>query len=212
VAAQLSASTKKVQGALSGAGNLRIPVPLLAGVCGFAVLLAMASVIVGTWQARADEQAALQRYTDAEALLALPPVDLEALEAQNEAAQAALAEAKEQLEPPSVDPSSDEATSLLVERASTAGLTVRGVSRVPATEVKVDEVAYDVEGIRMTLEGGVSTLIGFLAGLNEQEPGVMPALTTMTVDEQSRGVADVTFNVYTEVVVPTPVAPAGGPE
>ena len=100
---------------------------VLTAVCALAVLVAMASVIIGTWQARADENAALQRYADAEALLALPPIDLEALEAENAAAQAELAEAKAQLEPPSVDPSSDEATSLLVERATAAGLTVRGV-------------------------------------------------------------------------------------
>ena len=62
----------------------------------------------------------------------------------------------------------------------------------------------------MTLEGSVQTLIAFLAALNELEPGVMPALASLTIDDEAKGLLDVTFNVYTKVPAPTPVAPAGG--
>ena len=207
MAAELSMATLKR--VLSGDAEVHLRGQILMALCGIAVLLAMGSVIVGTWQARADEQAALQRYADAEALLSLPPVDLELLEAERDSSQAALAEAKAQLEPPSVDPSADEATALLVERAAAAGLVVRGVTRVPATEATTAAMTYEVEGIRMTLEGEVARVLGFLAALNEEEPGVIPALTSLTTDEAARSVLDAAFNVYTEVPVATPVVPAG---
>jgi hypothetical protein len=207
MAAELSVS--RVKHILSGDAEVHFRGQILMAVCGLAVLLALGSVIVGTWQARADEQAALQRYADAEALLALPPVDIDALQAERDAAVADLEAARAQLQPPSVDPSSDAATTLLVERATAGGLTVRGVSSVPPGEARVGDAAYDLAGVRMILEGNVGSLISFLAVLHEQEPGVMPALNSLTTDENGLSVMDVSFNVYTEVATATPVVPAG---
>jgi hypothetical protein len=210
VATQLS--PKRLTDIFSSTEEFRVPVRVLTAVCILAVLFSLAAVLAGAWDAQLEEDAALQRNADIEALLALPPVDTAALETERDLAKADLADAQAQLEPPSVDPASDTATALLVERATTGGLAVRGVARVPAAEIKNEALTYDVEGIRMTVEGSVNQVLGFLTRLAADEPGLIPSLGSMTVDERNVARAEITFSVYTEVA-PTPVpTPPGGPQ
>src|SRR3990172_11448011 len=116
--------------------RLHIPARVLTAACVVTVLVSLASVLLGTWDAKKDEGIALTRYADAEALLALPPVDTTGLETGLEVSRLALATAQALAQPPSVDPSSDAATSLLVRRASDAGLNVRGIDSAPASQTK----------------------------------------------------------------------------
>jgi len=211
VAAQLSPA--KFKSMFVSGERLHIPTRVLTAACVVTVLVSLASVLLGTWDAKKDEEIALTRYADAEALLALPPVDTTGLETGLEVSRLALATAQALAQPPSVDPSSDAATSLLVRRASDAGLNVRGIASAPASQTKNAEVVYDVEGIRMAVEGSVSQVIEFLARLGDTEPGLIPSLTGMTVDEKNLAHAEITFSVYTLVPLPTPSAaatPGGG--
>ena len=204
MAAQLS--PRKFSDIFVSGQRLHVPARVLTAVCVAAVVISLVSVIVGAWDARRDEDVALARYADAEALLALPPVDTTGLQQELDAANLALATAQALAQPPSVDPSSDAATSLLVRRASDAGLTVRGIASVPDSQVKNAEVVYDVSGLRMTVEGGVTQVIAFLEGLGKTEPGLIPSLTSMTVDDKSVAHAEIVFNVYTLNIPPTPAA------
>jgi hypothetical protein len=187
-----------------------IPARVLTAACVVAVLASIASLMVGAWDARRDKNEALQRYADTQALLALPPIDVEELRASRDAAVAARAGAEDLLAPPSVDPSSDDATTLLVQSAGAAGLVVRGIVSAPPAEVKRELVTYEASGLRMTVEGSPSQVIAFLTTLGEDEPGLIPTLTTMTTDDRNVSRAEITFNVYTKVVPPTPIAPAPG--
>ena len=210
MAAQLT--PKKLSGLLvQGDAEVSIPIGALTLVCVVAVVLGVLSLLIGTWDAKRDEEAAAQRYTDAQALLALPPIDVTSLEADRDTANAALADAEAQLAPPSVDPSSDEATTLLVTRATSAGLTVRGVASVPDGEIKNDMTTYDVAGLRMTVEGNVSQINKFLADLGRDEPGLIPNLAAMTTDDRGLSRAEITFSVYSAVPTPTAVPPVVAP-
>ncbi len=206
MAAQLT--PKKLSGLLvQGDAEVSIPIGVLTLVCVVAVVLGVLSLIIGAWDAKRDEEAAAQRYTDAQALLALPPVDVTGLETSRDEANAALAEAAAQLAPPSVDPSSDAATTLLVTLATSAGLTVRGVASVPDGEVKSETTTYDVAGLRMTVEGNVGQINKFLADLGRDEPGLIPNLAAMTTDDRGLSRAEITFSVYSAVPTPTAVPP-----
>jgi hypothetical protein len=196
-----------MRGLFASGERLHVPARVLTAVCAAAVLLSIASLLAGAWKAERDQETALRRYTDAQALLALPPVDTSALEQELAASKDALAVAQDLARPPSVDPSSDAATTLLVRRAAAAGLNVRGLASAPESQVKNGEVAYDVEAIRMTVEGGVSQLAGFLKQLGDSEPGLIPSLTAMTVDDGNVARAEIVFSVYAKVAEPTPVAP-----
>ncbi len=186
--------------------RLHVPARVLTAVCVVAVLLSIGSLFAGTWKAHNDEETALRRYADAEALLALPPVDTTGLENELAGSKAALATAEALALPPSVDPSSDAATSLLIQRATASALNVRGLASAPSSQVKNAEATYDVEGIRMTVEGGVSQLVDFLTQLGEAEPGLIPTITSMSVNEANTAHAEIVFSVYTLVIPPTPVA------
>jgi hypothetical protein len=191
--------------------QLHVPARVLTGACVVAVLISLASILIGTWSAQQDEQTALRRYQDAEALLALPPVDTTALQEEVTASKDALATAQALAKPASVDPSSDAATSLLVRRAAESGLGVRGIASAPASQAKHGEVTYDVSGIRMSVEGAVTQLIDLLHRLGQDEPGLIPSLSSMTIDEKNVARAEVIFSVYAPVPTPTPVpAPPGG--
>jgi hypothetical protein len=196
---------------VQGNAQVSVPIGVLTAVCVVAVLAGVASLLIGAWDARRDEEAALQRYTDAQALLALPPVDLIALQAERAEAVDARAALEARLEPPTVDPASDAATSLLVNRATEAGLTVRGVTSVPAGEVKHEMTAYLVSGTRMAVEGRVNQIVAFLRELSNGEPGLVPALGSLTMDERGVARADLTFSVFDPVPVPTAVPAAVAP-
>jgi hypothetical protein len=209
VAAQLS--TKRIVNLLStGSADMHLPARALTGACVVVVLLCIASLLVGAWTAQRDTDAALQRYTDTQALLALPQTDITVLETERDAAKAALAAAEAQLAPPSVDPSSDDATSLLVRRATEAGLAVKGIASAPMGEATNGPIKYDVVGIRVIVEGNVGRVLDLLIGLGKEEPGLIPALTSMTTSDTDVTRAEISFNVYTKQVEPTPVAPPAG--
>jgi hypothetical protein len=197
---------------LSRTQDFNVPVRVLTVVCVFAVAVSMASLLIGAWDARGERDAALQRYVDTQALLALPPVDLDALEAERDEAAATLSGAEASLEPPSIDPASDEATAFLVNGAAAAGLTVTGVNRAPAGELKDELLTYDVEGIRITVDGRMNQVVSFLYDMQEVEPGFIPALESLTINDDGVAHADIVFNTHTEVVVPTPVVPVEVPE
>jgi len=208
VAAQLT--TQRLKGALTQTRDLTISARVLSAICAGAVVVAMASVIIGAWDANREEEAALQRYADTEALLALPPVDTAALETQRDEARRSLAAAEALLEPPSIDLASDEATILLVSAAGDAGLNVRSVARVAPSELKRDAVIFDIEGVRLTVEGSVSDVLTFIGRLHLAEPGFIPALGSMTIDDRGVATTEVTVNAYTKQALPTPAAAPGG--
>ena len=208
MAAQLS--PKKLSGMFESGEQMHIPARVLTAVCVVVTLAAVASVLAGIWTAQRDEKAALRRFDDAQALLALPVVDTSALQADLTAVQNAVATAEALVGPPSVDPSSDASTALLVGRAAAAGLTVGAVASVAPSEAKNGQIGYDIEGLRMTVDGSVGQITAFLAKLRQDEPGLVPILNTMTIDDKALARAEVVFNVYTEVVPPTPVAPQAG--
>jgi hypothetical protein len=63
----------------------------------------------------------------------------------------------------------------------------------------------------MTIDGTVNEVIGFLAGMDRDEPGFISALNALTIDDGGVAHAEVVFSVYTEVPAPTPVAPLEAP-
>lgn len=199
---------RKLSGMFVPGEQLHVPARVLTAACVVAVLVSLASILIGTWSAQHDEETALRRYEDAEALLALPPVDITSLQEEVTASKAALAAAQALAKPASVDPSSDAATSLLVRRASESGLSVRGIASAPASHAKNGEVTYDVSGIRMSVEGAVTQMVDLLYRLGEDEPGLIPSLSSMTVDEKNVARAEVIFSVYAPVPTPTPVPAA----
>lgn len=205
MATQLNSSS--LSGIFSRVETVNVPIRVLTSVCIAAVALSMAALVVGLWDARRDRDAALQRYVDTQALLALPPVDIDAAKAERDTVATALREAQAALAPPSVDPSSDAATALLVRSAESAGLRVAGVNRVADSQLKDDLVTYDVRGIQMTVDGRVNDVNRFLSAMNRDEPGFIPALAALTVDDGGIAHAEIVFSVYTEAPVPTPAAP-----
>lgn len=209
MAAQLNAS--RLNGLLARAQDVNVSVRALTAVCVFAVAVSMASLIIGAWDARADRDAALQRYVDSQALLTLPPVDLEALTAERDAAAEALAAAQALLEAPSIDPASDAATAFLVRGAEQAGLKVTGINRAPAGELKDDILTYEVQGIRVNVEGRMNQIVNYLYDMQEADPGFVPSLESLAINDDGVANASIVFNVYTEVVPPTPVVPAEVP-
>lgn len=206
MAAQLN--TSRLSSILSRTEDIKIPVRVLTAACAIAVVLSLASLLVGAWDARRDREDALRRHVDAQALLALPPVDLDALQAERDEAAAALADVEAALLPPSIDPASDAATALLVRSSEESDLRVTGVNRVPASQLKDGPLTYDVEGIRITVQGTPGQVSSFLSRMEREEPGFIPSLGGFTVDNKDLATAELVFNVYTEVVQPTPVAVA----
>jgi hypothetical protein len=195
----------------SRAGTVNVPIRVFTAVCIGAVAVSMTALLLGVWDARRDRDAALQRYVDTQALLALPPVDIDGAVQERDSVAAALTDAEAALEPPAVDPESDTATALLVRSAEAAGLRVAGVNRVPSAQLKDDLTTYDVQGIRMTIDGTVNEVIGFLADMDRDEPGFISALNALTIDDGGVAHAEVVFSVYTEIPAPTPVAPLEAP-
>jgi hypothetical protein len=207
VAAQLS--KERFSSLFSGASEVRLPRHALPVACVVAVIASIASLLVGTWDAQRDEEAARRQYADVRMLLAQPPVVLSQLEEERDAALASRDAAQALLEPPSVDLSSDAGTVLLVERAGDAGLVVRAISRLPASQVKNGELAYDVQAVRITVEGSVSQLLAFLFALDDDEPGVLPTLETLTVSERNAVRAELTFSTFSAAATPAAAPPAG---
>ena len=181
MAAQLS--PKQLSGLFESGERMHIPARVLTTVCVVVTLAAVASVLAGIWTAQRDEKAALRRFDDGQALLALPVVDTSALQAELATSKNAVTE---------------------------AGLKVGGVASVAPGMSKNGEIAYDVEGLRMTVDGSVDQITRFLGALRLEEPGLVPALNTMTISDTNVARAEIIFNFYSVIVPPTPVAPRAG--
>ena len=61
---------------------LHVPPHVLAGVTAAVVAICLASLLLGIRNAHRDESAARARFADAQALLALPPIDTSALDSR----------------------------------------------------------------------------------------------------------------------------------
>lgn len=191
------------------AGNtppLHVPPHVLAGVAGAVVAICLASLIVGIRSAHRDESAARSRFADAQALLALPPIDTSALVAQLDQTNADLAAEQATAAAPSIDPSSDAAAALLVRHSEAVGLAVKGISRITPATAQFGEASYEVQGIRITVEGASWQVTALLADLRQSEPSLTPVLASMTINELGLARADIGFNVFTRILAPTPVA------
>lgn len=209
MAAQLN--PRKLSGLFESGEKMHLPARVLTTVCVIVTVAAVASVVAGIWTAQREEQSALRRFDDAQALLALPAVDTTALRAEVAASKNSVATAQALAAPPSVDPSSDASTALLVRRATDAGLVVAAIASVAPIESKNGLIEYDIEGLRVTLQGTVDQITSFLSNLRRDEPGLIASLNAMTIDEKALARAEITFKVYTEVVPPTPAASTGDP-
>src|SRR5207247_928275 len=98
----------------------------------------------------------------------------------------------------------DEATSLLVRKAQDAGLAVKGITRTNSVPSTLDGVQYTVLGIDVVVDGAMPQLIAYLSAMTAAEPALIPSLRSLTINNQDVAHAEITFNVYTKVVKPTP--------
>jgi hypothetical protein len=185
--------------------DVHIPARALATACVLLAVVVIASLVVETVNARRDEDIASRRYADAEALVALPPISDDSLKSQVAAATNALATAQTVASPPAIDPASDVATALVVQRALAAGLAVKGIARLDAAPATVDNVAYDVQAIDVTIDGSPSRVISFLFDLNASEPSLVPSLTSLAINDFGVAHAQVVFRAYVAAASPTPV-------
>lgn len=192
------------------AGNtppLHVPPHVLAGVAAAVIAMSMASLVLGIRSAHRDASTARVRFADAQALIALPPIDTSALTAQLDQAKADLAAEQTIAAGSSIDPSSDAAAALLVRHSEAMGLAVKGISRITPAAAKFVEASYDVQGIRITVEGTPLQVTALLADLEKSEPSLVPSLATMTINELGDAHADLGFSVYTKIVPPPTVVP-----
>jgi hypothetical protein len=184
---------------------------VLAGVA--CIALAYASLALGAWQAgerRADAEVRLQ---DTAQILSAPPASVDELKTQVATVNGELA-ALQRPAAASIDPSSDETTALLVRRAQAAGLAVSGIARLNNAQTKINDVAYDVQGTRVSVDAASPQLINaFLVYLDASDPGLVASLQSMTISETGTANAEIVFSVFTKAAAtPTAGAPTtGGP-
>jgi hypothetical protein len=200
---------KRLRSMVQGShGPFRVSPRVLAGLAAAALAIAFSSVLLSVQHARRDEAAAQRRLDDAQALLALPPVSTDELRTQLDGANSSLAAAQAAASGTPVDVSSDSATTLLVLHSQSAGLAVKGISRMNDFVVKFDSGAYDVRGLRITVEGTPAQIVTFLSHMRRIEPSLMAALATMSIAETGVARAEIGFSAYTKQASPTP-APRG---
>ncbi len=177
-------------------------------IAGAAALVAVyASMFAAIHNAQRDESAAERRYADTRALLAAPPPSLDSLIFERDAAAWALEATRAQLVPPAADLSSDDATAMLIRSAGAAGLDVSGITRIAPAQQKEGAQVYDVQGIRMTVTGTREQIAAFVQALHASDPGLLPALTAMSIADDGTAQAEIMFSAHTKVV-PTPAAGA----
>ncbi len=199
---------KRLRSALQANGQpLRIPPQILVGITAAMIAICMTSVLLGIHNARRDETAARTRFADAQALLALPPIDTASLQQQLDAAKQTLTLEAISAAATPIDPASDAAAELLVRRSEAAGLAVKGLARVNPASAKLGDVAYDVQGVRVTVEGTAPQITALLTDLHTEQPLLIPVLASMTLNEVGLAHADIGFDVYSRVATPTAVAP-----
>jgi hypothetical protein len=194
---------------LSGdAPVMSVPTHVMVALAAGCVAVVYASLFAAIYAARRDERMAERLYSDTLTLTEAPAPDLDVLAAELAAAQARLAQAEALAAPATIDPASDEATALLVRRAQAAGLAVIAVTRVDASPFKSGENLYDVQAIRLTLQGPPAQLIDYLFRLHQSDPALIATLTSLTTGATGVAQAEIVFSVYTNAASPTPQAGA----
>lgn len=182
---------------------------VLAGVA--CIALAYASLALGAWQAGERRDDATTRLQDAAQILSAPPASVGALQTQVATVNGELTALERPLEA-SIDPSSDETTALIVRRAQAAGLGVSGIARLNSAQTKIDDVAYDVQATRVSVDAATPQLInGFLVYLDASDPALVASLQSMTISETGAASAEIVFSVFTKTAAtPAAGAPARG--
>ena len=199
---------KRVQSLLGERSKqVHLPPHVLAGLVIGVVVVVFSAVLLGTREAHRDEAAANQRYLDAQAIAALPPVSTDALRAELQQAKDRLTVAQA-LAAQTVDATLDTTIAGLVQAAQQAGLGVRGVARADAATAKVGEQTYDERGIRITVEGTPAQTTAFLVAMQREEPGLIPVLVSSTVNEAGIARSEIVFNAY---ALPSAATPVAGP-
>ena len=185
---------------------VHVPPHILLGAAAAIVVVCLAGILAGMHNAERDRKAALTRYNDAQALLALPPLSTDGLKADLATAKFQVGVAQLQ-SAQSVDLASDDVIAQLVREAQTSGLAVSGVSRITPGTAKIADATYDVHGVRIVTDGSPAQLLAFLATVQEQLPSLFPTLTSMTVNDAGAARAEIAFNAYSKLATPTPPAP-----
>ena len=197
----------RLRSVMSGNGrSFQLSKRALVGILAAALAVAFTSVLAATHNAQRDEANAQRRLADTQTLLAVPPVSTDALRTQLEAIRADLATAQAASSATSIDPGSDAAATLLVVHSQAAGLSVRGISRPNPATAKFDSGTYDMQGLRITVEGTPAQVIAFLADMRRTEPALYAVLGTMSISENGIAHAEIGFNAYTIVASPTAAA------
>lgn len=178
---------------------------VLIGGLAIVVAIAMLALVAGLRNAHRAEEAARARFADAQALAALPPASTDSIQEDLASVNSQLATAQAAATPVSTATSGDATTTMLIRTAQDAGLSVKAIADVASGQTKVGTDAYESEGVRVTVEGGVGQITSFLNTLADVRPALIPTLTTMTINEAKVAHAEIVFSTYTKVIPPTPV-------
>lgn len=183
--------------------SLTVPPHILAGAAAAIIAISLTSLVIGIRDAHRAETAAQTRFADAQALLALKPIDTTALQIQVDQAKQDLASEQKIAAASQIDPLSDTSATLLVRHSESVGLTVKGITRNTPAISKLGDVSYNVQGIRVTVEGATWQITALLDALHKEEPSLIPVLASMTIATNGTARADVGFNVYDPIATPT---------
>ncbi|MEX2226441.1 MAG: hypothetical protein WEB52_08330 [Dehalococcoidia bacterium] len=187
---------------------LRIPVHYMLAIAAASIAIVYTSLFAAIYNAGRDEAAAERLYADTLTLIEAPPSELEALKAELAAANASLKQAEALMEPSTIDAASDAATALLVRRAQASGVSVTGVARIDPSQMKSETATYDVQAIRITVDGSTGSIGDFLNQMHTADPAMIATLTSLEMHASGGAQADIVFSVYTAIDDATPVAGA----
>jgi hypothetical protein len=192
----------------SGSPAISIPRRYLILAAVITVGVVYLSMAASLYTSGRDERTAETQYLDATHLLSVPPVPIATLQAELAAARNSLAWVEASASQSTIDPSSDDATELLVQRAQDAGLSVTGIARLNQAQAKFEDKAYTVDGIRTSVDGPSHvTIIEFLRALEATDPRLVPSLSSLAIQE-GRAHAEIVFSLYTEIVATPTAVPA----
>ena len=200
----------RLRSVMSGNGrSFHLSNRALVGLVAAALAVALANGLAAPHKPPRAQANAPPRRGQNPAPHALPPVSTDALRAQLDEVRADLAAAQAASSATAIDPGSDAAATLLVVHSQAAGLSVRGISRPNPSTAKFDSGTYDVQGLRITVEGSPAQVIAFLADMRRTEPVLYAVLGTMSIGESGVARAEIGFNAYTNVASPTAAAQPG---
>lgn len=198
---------KRLQAAIDRRSQpIRLPSSTLAAILAAAAVIALVSLLSGIHNAQRDERVSRARALDAQTLLGLPPVSTSVLQSELADANSQLLYAQRIAER-SVNASSDEVIAGLVRQAASAGVAVRGISRVAPATAKFGDRSYDASGIRVAVEGRSDAIANFLLAVMRESPTLFPSLASMTIGDAGVARADLAFSAYDRALA-TPAVPA----